>query len=77
MLIRIILRALPLFFVGIFTLAVYLVEPPLERAQDPARQQGQRLAWSHGLVKCPDPAGNLPLAACMAGNTPRNPPPVH
>lgn len=77
MLIRVVLRAIPLFCVAIFTLAVYLVDGPADRARDLARLQETHLAWAEGLVKCPDPAGNLPVSACMAGNTPRNPPPPH
>lgn len=75
--IRVILRAIPLFCVAIFTLAVYLMDTPVERARDMAQARVMHLAWADGLVKCPDMAGNLPLSACMAGHMPRNPPPPH
>lgn len=77
MLIRIILRVIPLFCVAIFTLAVYLTDTPLERARELARLDHHRLAWASGLVRCPDPWGNLPVSACLYANPPRIPAPPH
>lgn len=77
MLIRIILRAIPLVCVTVFTLGVYLADTPLERARAFAGLEHPRLAWASGLVRCPDGAASLPLSACVAANPARNPPPPH
>lgn len=77
MLIRIILRMLPLVCVTLFTLAVYLADTPLERARAALRLDHPRLAWATGLVKCPDGVGNLPLSACLDAKPARIPPPPH
>ena len=77
MLIRIMLRAIPLFCVAIFTLAVYLSDTPMERAREWARLDQHHLAWASGLVRCPDPWGNLPVSACLYANPPRIPAPPH
>ncbi|MFT4014138.1 MAG: hypothetical protein QM682_12195 [Paracoccus sp. (in: a-proteobacteria)] len=74
MLIRVLLRAIPLICVGVFTLGVYLVDGPGQRGQQVARLETQQLTWAVGLVKCPDPWGNLPLSACRPANEARNPP---
>lgn len=66
--IRVLVRMFPLFCVAIFTLAVFLVDTPLERARTTQGHETQRLAWAQGLVKCPQPYGNLPLAACFSAN---------
>ncbi|MDQ7775798.1 hypothetical protein [Paracoccus aminovorans] len=77
MLIRIVLRVIPLICVAIFTLAVYLADTPMERARQLVRLDHPRLAWSAGLVRCPDPWGNLPVSACLYANPPRIPAPPH
>lgn len=77
MLIRIMLRAIPLFCVAIFTLGVYLTDTPMERAREWARLDQHRLAWASGLVRCPDPWGNLPVSACVYANPPRISAPPH
>lgn len=77
MAIRIFLRLMPLICVAIFTLSVFAVNHRSDRAQEYERGNARRLAWETGLVKCPDPWGNLPLAACLAGNSPRNPHGLH
>ena len=77
MAIRILFRLMPLICVAIFTLTVFVLDHPDDRAQDIQRRETRRLAWETGLVQCPDPWGNLPLAACLAGNSPRNPPSLH
>ena len=77
MAIRVLLRLMPLICVAIFTLTVFVLDHPADRAQEIRRGETRRLAWESGLVKCPDPRGNLPIAACLAGNSPRNPPAPH
>ena len=77
MLIRIILRVIPLICVAIFTLAVYVADTPMERARELMRIQHDRLAWATGQVKCPDSWGNLPVSACLAAVPPKNPRPPH
>ncbi|MFC3570893.1 hypothetical protein [Paracoccus sp. TOH] len=77
MLIRFILRALPLFGVAAFTLAVYLAHTPAERARELAQLESRHLVWPVGLAQCPDHAENLPLAACLPRDAPRNPLPPH
>lgn len=77
MAIRIFLRLMPLICVAIFTLTVFAANHPGDRVDERERDDARRLAWATGLVKCPDPRGNLPLAACLAGNSPRNPPGLH
>lgn len=66
MTIRILLRALPLLCVAVFTLAVFVSQTPAERARQLLRLETDRLAWSAGLVKCPETWDNLPLSACRA-----------
>ncbi len=77
MLIRIILRVIPLICVAIFTLAVYVTDTPMERAREIMRVQHDRLAWATGLVKCPDSWGSLPVSACRTATPAKNSPPPH
>ncbi|MFG6079043.1 hypothetical protein ACEUZ9_003461 [Paracoccus litorisediminis] len=77
MLIRVVLRTIPLFLVAIFALGVLVVDGPAERARDMARLQVHQLAWAQGMVKCPEAWGNLPIAACTPGNSPIKPPSAH
>lgn len=77
MLIRVILRAIPLFCVAIFTLAVYLADMPGQRGHDVAHLHSPHLAWPEGLVKCPDHPGNLLRSACGAGGISRITAPAH
>ncbi|CAM3093909.1 hypothetical protein SAMN04488021_11233 [Paracoccus aminovorans] len=77
MLIRIILRTIPLACVTLFTLAVYLTDTPLDRARALSRLDHGRLAWAEGLVKCPAPWANLPVSACPGADHARIPPPPH
>ena len=70
MVIRVLLRVIPLVCVAVFTLGVFVVDAPVERAQAALRAETRHLAWATGLVKCPDLRASLPLAACPAGVKP-------
>ncbi|WP_134678545.1 hypothetical protein [Paracoccus ravus] len=77
MMIRVVLRSIPLFLVAIFALSVLITGGPAERARHMARVDGHRLAWTQSQVKCPEPWGNLPISGCTRGNTPIKPPSAH
>ncbi|SMO75924.1 hypothetical protein [Paracoccus laeviglucosivorans] len=72
MTIRVLLRMMPLICVAIFTLFVFVMDTPLERARELARAETQRFAWTAGLVQCPETWGNMPVSACLSGQSPRN-----
>jgi len=77
MLIRIILRAIPLVAATAFALAVHWTDTPLKQARAAADAESRHLAWAAGQVSCADPWGNLPVSACAAGNAARNPSALH
>ncbi|MDQ7260268.1 hypothetical protein NM680_00485 [Paracoccus sp. PS-1] len=77
MLIRIILRTIPLLCVAAFALAVGLEQDRPGPAQGVAGAETRQLAWGAGQVRCVDPWGNLPLSACSSAEPARNPPPPH
>lgn len=77
MLIRIILRAIPLICVAVFALAVHVADTPLKQARQMAGVESRHLAWAEGQVRCADPWGNLPVSACPAGGAARNPLRLH
>lgn len=67
MLIRFVLRAIPLICVAIFALAVHVTHTPAERAREMAHLANRPLTWAAGQVRCADPWGNLPGSACPGG----------
>ncbi|QRZ13340.1 hypothetical protein JWJ88_01365 [Paracoccus methylovorus] len=77
MLIRIILRAIPLICVAVFALAVHVADTPLKQARAMAGVETWQLSWAAGQVQCADPLGNLPYFVCRAGPAARNPPHLH
>lgn len=77
MVIRVLLRVIPLVCVAVFTFAVFVVDTPLDRAQEMARVETRQFAWTVGLVKCPESWGNMPVSACISGQSARNTPPPH
>ncbi|WP_323009219.1 hypothetical protein [Paracoccus sp. (in: a-proteobacteria)] len=77
MLIRIILRAIPLICVAVFALAVHVADTPLKQARAMAGVETWQLNWAAGQVRCADPLGKLPYFVCPAGPAARNPPHLH
>ncbi|KGJ11481.1 hypothetical protein EQ718_04160 [Paracoccus versutus] len=77
MLIRIILRAIPLICVAVFALAVHWADTPLKQARAAAGAESLHLAWGAGQVRCADPWGNLPVSACPPADASRNPLRLH
>ncbi|SIQ54964.1 hypothetical protein SAMN05421641_10993 [Paracoccus thiocyanatus] len=75
MLIRIILRVIPLAGAALFALAVHWADTPLKRAR--AAAETRQLAWSAGQVRCADPWGILAPYACPKRPETRKPPPPH